>query len=57
MTDDAKLSGAAGKYAGLDRLEARKRIIADLEASGLLEKVAAVHVIGDDCREVLNLDF
>ena len=29
----------AGPYAGLDRFEARKRIVADLEALGLLEKV------------------
>ena len=28
-----------GAYAGLDRFEARKRIVADLEAAGLLEKV------------------
>ncbi|MGR9085771.1 MAG: valine--tRNA ligase [Gammaproteobacteria bacterium] len=28
------------KYRGLDRFEARKRIVADLEAAGLLEKIA-----------------
>ncbi len=32
MTDDAKMSAAAGPYAGLDRFEARKRVVADLEA-------------------------
>ncbi len=33
---DASLPAA---YAGLDRFEARKRIVADLEAAGLLEKI------------------
>lgn len=35
----ARITELGGPYAGLDRLEARKRIIADLEAQGLLEKV------------------
>jgi valyl-tRNA synthetase len=33
------LQGAAGKYAGLDRYDARKQVVADLEALGLLEKI------------------
>lgn len=36
---DAKMTANAGEYAGLDRFEARKRIVADLEALGLLEKI------------------
>ena len=36
---DGRMTEAAGKYAGLDRYEARKRVVADLEAVGLLEKV------------------
>lgn len=36
---DATMTEAAGKYAGLDRYEARKRIIEDLDALGLLVKV------------------
>lgn len=36
---DGKMTGAAGKYAGLDRLEARKKIAADLEALGFIEKI------------------
>src|SRR6266481_5374563 len=39
MTDDGRMSAAAGAYAGLDRFEARKRIVEDLKAQGLLEKV------------------
>ncbi|WP_309713063.1 valine--tRNA ligase [Armatimonas sp.] len=36
---DAKMTAHAGAYAGLDRFEARKRIVADLEALGLVEKI------------------
>ncbi len=39
MTDDGKMSAAAGVYAGLNRFAARKRIVEDLRAAGLLEKV------------------
>ncbi len=35
MTDDAHMSEAAGKYAGLERFVARARIVADLEELGL----------------------
>jgi valyl-tRNA synthetase len=37
--EDARMTADAGPYAGLDRFEARKRIVADLEKQGLLEKV------------------
>src|SRR5579872_2848465 len=47
MTDDGKMSAAAGAYAGMDRFEARKKIVEDLQALGLLEKVADhTHAIG-----------
>jgi valyl-tRNA synthetase len=40
FTVDACISETApGNYAGLDRYEARRRIVADLEALGLLEKI------------------
>ena len=40
LTADAKINDEApAAYRGLDRFEARKRIVADLEAAGLLEKV------------------
>jgi valyl-tRNA synthetase len=39
MNDDASLNKLAGPYAGLDRFEARARLVADLERQGLLEKV------------------
>jgi valyl-tRNA synthetase len=57
MTDDAKMSAAAGKYAGLDRFEARKRVVADLEADGFLEKVVDhTHAVGacDRCGTIIE---
>ncbi|MBS1581437.1 MAG: valine--tRNA ligase, partial [Bacteroidetes bacterium] len=36
---DAKMTKEAGIYAGLDRFEARKKIVADLEEQGFLVKV------------------
>lgn len=38
MNDDATMTDDCGKYAGMDRYEARKAIIADLEAQGYLVK-------------------
>src|SRR6266852_3744414 len=47
MTDDAHMSAAAGVYAGMERFEARKKIVEDLKARGLLEKVTEhTHAIG-----------
>ena len=57
MTDDAKMSAAAGKYAGLDRFEARKTVLADLEAGGFLEKVTDhTHAVGacDRCGTIIE---
>ncbi|MBR6902576.1 MAG: valine--tRNA ligase [Clostridia bacterium] len=39
LTDDAKITADYPKYAGMDRYEARKAIVADLEAEGALVKV------------------
>ncbi|MBQ7004301.1 MAG: valine--tRNA ligase [Oscillospiraceae bacterium] len=39
MTDDAKITEDYPKYAGMDRFEARKAIVADLEAEGALVKI------------------
>lgn len=39
LTDDAKMTDDCGKYAGMDRYEARKAIVADLEAAGLLASI------------------
>ena len=39
LTEDAKIVDEYEKYAGLDRYEARKAIVADLEAEGALVKI------------------
>ncbi len=39
MTDDAKITEDYPKYAGMDRYEARKAIVADLEAGGFMVKI------------------
>ncbi|MCR4435487.1 MAG: valine--tRNA ligase [Clostridiales bacterium] len=39
MNDDATMSEEAGQYRGMERYEARKRIVEDLENLGLLVKV------------------
>ena len=48
MNDDASINKEyGGKYAGMDRYEARKAMVADLEAEGLLVKVEPhVHNVG-----------
>jgi valyl-tRNA synthetase len=47
MTDDGKMIAAAGAYAGMDRFEARKKIVEDLKTQGLLEKVTEhMHAVG-----------
>ncbi len=39
IDESAKMTSEAGRFAGLDRFEARKQIVAELEKLGLLEKV------------------
>jgi len=48
---DARMTQEAGKYAGMDRYEAREAIVRDLAAQGLLEKVEDhVHAVGQCYR-------
>src|SRR5262249_12021868 len=47
IDETAKITAAGGPYAGLDRREARERVVADLEAKGLLSKTDQfVHNVG-----------
>ena len=39
MNDDGSMAASCGKYAGMDRYEARKAIVADLEEQGYLVKI------------------
>ena len=41
MTDDACMTDDCGKYAGMDRYEARKAIVADLKEQGYLGEIEA----------------
>jgi len=57
MSEDARMNEAAGPYAGLDRHEARKRIVADLQAQGLVEKIEDhAHAVGvcQRCKTVVE---
>ncbi|MBS3956789.1 MAG: valine--tRNA ligase [Clostridiales bacterium] len=47
MNPDATISQEGGPYAGLDRYEARRRVVADMDAAGLLVRVDPhVHSVG-----------
>ena len=47
MTEDGHMNAAAGPYAGMDRFEARKKIVEDLKQLGLLEKISDhKHAVG-----------
>ncbi|MDO4648260.1 MAG: valine--tRNA ligase [Eubacteriales bacterium] len=51
MNDDATINSLGGKYAGMDRYEARKAMVADLEELGLLVKVVPhSHSVGTHDR-------
>ena len=57
MNDDATINELGGKYAGMDRYEARKAMVADLEAQGLLVKVVPhSHSVGthDRCKTTVE---
>ncbi len=57
MNDDATINQVGGKYAGMDRYEARKAMLADLEAEGLLVKtVPHEHAVGihDRCKTTVE---
>ncbi len=43
INDDGTMNAHAGKYAGMDRFEARKAIVKDLEEAGMLEKSEVYH--------------
>src|SRR5512132_3159626 len=44
---DGKMTAAAGKYAGLDRFETRKRIVADMQELGLIDRIEPYrHAVG-----------
>ncbi|HHU05723.1 MAG TPA: valine--tRNA ligase [Clostridiales bacterium] len=51
MDEEARINENGGKYAGLDRYEARKQVVKDLEEQGYLVKVEPhVHSVGSCYR-------
>lgn len=57
LNDDATINAVGGKYAGMERYEARKVMVKDLEALGLLVKVQDhVHNVGthDRCKTTVE---
>ena len=51
MTDEAVINENGGKYCGLDRYEARKAVVADMEKEGFLVKVEPMkHNVGSCYR-------
>jgi len=49
MTPEAKINENGGKYKGLDRFKARKKIVVDLEKAGLLEKTEPYDLAAGRC--------
>lgn len=57
MNDDASMNEKAGKYEGMDRFEARKAIVADLEALGLMINIEPiVHSVGHSERTGVQVE-
>lgn len=57
MNDDASINANGGKYAGMDRYEARKVIVNELKEMGLLVKIEEhVHNVGthDRCKTTVE---
>ncbi|MBO5209043.1 MAG: valine--tRNA ligase [Lachnospiraceae bacterium] len=57
MNDDATINANGGKYEGLDRYEARKQIVAELEKEGLLVRIEDYsHNVGthDRCKTTIE---
>ena len=57
MNDDATINERGGKYAGMDRYEARRAMVEDLEKQGLLVKVVDhEHSVGthDRCKTTVE---
>ncbi|MEQ1822963.1 MAG: valine--tRNA ligase [Fimbriimonadaceae bacterium] len=57
LDESAKITAEGGAYAGLDRLEARKRVVADLEEQGFLVEIRDHEIpiiVGERSGEVIE---
>ena len=64
LDDNGRVNENGGKYRGLDRYEARKAVLADLEALGLLEKtedythnVGTCYRCGNDVEPIISAQW
>ena len=64
LDDNGRVNENGGKYQGLDRYEARKAVLADLEALGLLEKtedythnVGTCYRCGNDVEPIISAQW
>jgi valyl-tRNA synthetase len=54
---DGRMTALAGRYAGLDRFECRRRIVEDLQARGLIDRIEPYrHAVGvcQRCRTIVE---
>ncbi|MDN2453037.1 valine--tRNA ligase [Lactobacillus sp. UCMA15818] len=57
MNEDASMNANAGKYEGMDRFEARKAIVADLDTAGYLLRVEPItHSVGHSERTGVQVE-
>ena len=57
MNEDATMNANAGKYEGLDRFEARKAIVSDLEEQGYMLKIEPIiHSVGHSERTGVQVE-
>ncbi|MHB9649447.1 valine--tRNA ligase [Weissella paramesenteroides] len=57
MNEDATMNERAGKYVGMDRFDARKAMVADLEAGGwMLSVEPIVHAVGHSERTGVQVE-
>jgi valyl-tRNA synthetase len=55
IDESARMTPAAGRYAGLDRFEARKQVVADLEQLGLIEKIEDYKLVVGRCERTKDI--
>jgi len=57
LTPDAKINSNGGQFAGLDRYEARKAVVGELQAQGLIEKIEPMeHEVGHSYRSGVAIE-
>src|SRR5207245_10037460 len=55
IDENARMTQEAGRYAGLDRFDARKKVVADLEQLGLIAKIEDYTVSIGRCERTKDI--